>query len=114
MIRQFLVAHVTSLPHNGLGGMTYFEMSSKLNRMRFEEVERFCGECRLREPGLREVGDIREELELREFGTPLSNPSEEAVDDKDADEGADDITPEMLDASPPPAGGTAMSPSGTW
>jgi hypothetical protein len=94
--------------------MTNFETSSKLNNVRFEETERFLGDCRLRDPVLREVGDMREELELRDFGTPLFTMSDEVIDDNDVDEGADDITPGILDASPPPVDEAAIRPSGTW
>lgn len=41
MIRYFLAAHMTSLPQSIGWGMTYFEMSSKLNRVLVAERERF-------------------------------------------------------------------------
>lgn len=40
MIRCRLVEQMTRRPQSGLGGITYLDMSSKLKRMRFDDVER--------------------------------------------------------------------------
>lgn len=104
MMRCLLVVQITKRPHSGLGGITYLEMSSKLNSIVFREVDRFCGERTVRELGLWETGDVIEELEPRE----LDGPSFSAKETVDA------VGENALDwAAVGADGGTAIRPSGT-
>lgn len=110
MMRCFLVEHITRRPHRALRGMTYDDMSSKLNRVRFEE-ERFTGDSKFREFGRRlSTGERIEELEPLDVRPDASiSASPEGV--PCAGELEDDNEVELAF---PPEYKTAMRPSGTW
>lgn len=62
-----MVEQVTSLPQRGLGGMTYFEMSSKLKRILLDDMDRLWGEWIIRDAGRTSFGEA---IELLEFLDP--------------------------------------------
>ncbi len=66
--------------------MTYLEMSSKLNKTRFDEVERLLGEFRLSKARF-STGDIKDELEFRELRRGEGGASVAGVGGTEIDEG---------------------------
>lgn len=104
MIRYFLVAQITSLPHSALRGMTNDDISSKWNKVLFDDVERFWGEFKFRELALLSTGERRDELEFREVGS-----GSVGVDGAGELEDENELLP-----AAPPVPDTAISPSGTW
>jgi len=71
MILQCLVLHTTSLPHSGLGGITYLDTSSKLNNARVVDSARLTGEWVGRDWDRRGDGDTTpiDILDARELAT---------------------------------------------
>ena len=103
MIRWLRVAQMTRRPQSALGGITYLEMSLKLNSTRVDEAERCGGEETCLEFGRRPPIDIREELDRRDRGTSPSNGM-------GVDGFGDDETDKLVN----PDGEVAIRASGTW
>ena len=104
MILCFRVANFTRRPHNALGGIMYFETSSKLKRMRADESARLRGEGARGRASRRASGRdiVLGALELVE-----SSP-DRGVGELFAGENS-----ELADAFGAPESGVAMRPSGT-
>ena len=101
MIRCRLVEHVTSRPHNAGGGMTYFEISSKLNKAGVTEGNCFCAQLDDR-PVCSFSGDAREPLDDKP-DLELEVVSDDGV-----------VGKEVRIGTEKPDEDTAMRPSGTW
>lgn len=105
MMRCFLVEHITRRPQRALRGMTYDDISSKLNSVRFEEEDRFTGDPRFRELGRLSTGERREELEPLDVRPDSSTSGVPGAGELDDDN--------EVELAFPPEFETAMSPSGT-
>ena len=91
MILCLRVANLTSRPHSALGGMMYFDTSSKLNKNLLDDSARFRGDGTSGRGSSRASGDESTELDPREFAESSGH------------KGTDETLEEVV----------AMSPSGT-